>query len=498
MHPENGNQREIFLLSPWVDITYKMAITSLRFIKYYLEDHGYAATIIDCARYPRDLKEVMARIGKTPNPIVGVTGYTRERFYAYELIRKVKQAAPGATLVVGGRHFGAVPRETLENMPEVDAAVRGEGEITFYEMVDALHAGRDFTGVAGVTWRAADGSIVDNPDRCLEDNLDLFRYYDDKNKTDLDPEELLGQTKLGTKHRYFSVTATRGCPNRCVYCTASTSKVRYRTVSKVLDEIEDMIAATGVRNMSFGDSSLTISRKFVTELCEGMLERNLNLSWNCYSRVNIDIDILRLMRRAGLESVEIGLESGSPKVLKSIRKNIKLEEVEAFCKLAHELGIRVWVFCMVSLPDETPEDAQMTIDFVKKIAPFITNTGMQTTRITPDAALCQMAKDRGVLPRDFDWFAPYETPHGTLSRPWDATLPVYLEHLNVEQICDYHEQFKRITSVDLANFASFWRGMKYNLSPRGLRNLTPAEFVRKSRMAGVMFVNALRKSLARR
>ncbi len=488
---------EIFLLSPWVDQKYKMAITSLKLIKYYLEDHGHPSEIIDCAYFPRDLKEVTARVARGQRPIVGITGYTRERFFAYELIRKVKAAAPDAFVVVGGRHFGFLPAETLEKLPEVDAVVRGEGEVTFTEIVQAVKAGRDMEGIAGVSWRK-EGRVEHNPDRCQEDDLDLFRSYDTKGKTDLKPEELLGSTKLDASHAYFSVHATRGCPNKCVYCSLTASKVRYRSVDSVLDEIEDKIAATGVRNVSFTDSSLTISKKFVTALCEGMLARNLDLRWRCYSRVNIDTDILRLMRRAGLDSVEIGLETGSPKVLKSIRKNIRLPEVEAFCKLAFELGIKVWVFCMVSLPDETVEDAQMTIDFVKNIAPYIANTGLQTTRITPDAALCAIAQERGVLPKDFDWFAPYSTPHGTLSRPWDASLPVYLEHLTVPQICEFHEKFKRITSVDLANFASFWRGVKYNLSPRGLRNLTPAELLRKARLAGLMFVNAVRNRLAGR
>lgn len=488
---------KIFLLSPWVDQKYRMAITSLKLIKYYLEDHGYPSEIIDCAHHPRDLKQVTDRIARQPRPIVGITGYTRERFYAYELIRNVRVAVPDAFIVVGGRHFGFLPQETLERMPEVDAVVRGEGEITFHEIVEAVRANRDMEGIAGVSWRKA-RQVVHNPDRCQEDDLDQFRSYNPANLGEITPQELLGSTKLDIHHSYFSVHATRGCPNKCVYCSLTASKVRYRSVDKILDEIEDKITLTGVRNVSFTDSSLTISKRFVTALCEGMLARGLNLRWRCYSRVNIDIDILRLMRRAGLDSVEIGLETGSPKVLKSIRKNIRLDEVEAFCKRAHELGVKVWVFCMVSLPDETPEDAQMTIDFVKRIAPYITNTGMQTTRITPDAALCQMAKDRGVLPRDFDWFAPYLTPHDILSRPWDASLPIYLEHLSVQDICRVHEKFKSITSVDLANFSTFWLGVRYNLSLRGLRSMTPEKLVRKIRLARIMFFNALYKRLAGR
>lgn len=485
----------IFLLSPWVDMRYKMAITSLKLIKYYLADHGYQAEIIDCAYYPRDLEEVVARVRASgPRPVVGVTGYTRERFYAYELIRKVRSAVPDALIVVGGRHFGFLAEETLTELPEVDAVVRGEGEVTFKEICDRAAQGLGFEGVDGLSCREG-GRVVHNPDRNVPDDLDLFRVYDPDDPASLEPGELLGHTKIDFKNSYFPVHATRGCPNKCVYCSLTASKVRFRSIDNILREIEDKIRATGVRYVSFTDSSLTINRHFVTDLCNAIMERGLDIRWRCYSRVNIDIELLRLMRKAGLDSVEIGLETGSPKILKSIRKNIKHDEVRSFVRLARELGIKVWVFCMVSLPDETYEDARMTLDFVREIAPYITNTGLQTCRITPDAALCAMARERGVLPADFSWFEPYETPLKELTRPWDASLPIYVEHLTIPQIQQVHDEFKRILSRDLADLSVFWQGVKYNLSPRGLKRLTPRLLAKKAVLAADMFYHAVRNRL---
>lgn len=486
---------EVFLLSPWVDIRYKMTITSLALLKYYLEDHGHAARIIDCAYHRQDLADVLPVIAASPRPIVGVTAYTRERFGAYDLIRRVRAAVPDAVIVVGGRHFGFLAQETLAEMPEVDVVVRGEGEVTLLRLVEAVKAGRTLEGVEGLSYRTPEGQVEHNPDRPQEDDLDQFRSYDVHGKSDLKPENLLGHTKLDGSHRYFSVHATRGCPNRCVYCSLRSSKVRYRSIASVIQEIEDKIAATGVRHVSFTDSSLTISRRYVTDLCNAIIEKKLNIVWRCYSRVNIDVKILELMRRAGLDAVEIGLETGSPKVLKAICKNIKHDEVERFCHEAHRLGIQVWVFCMVSLPEETYEDALMTVEFLRKITPYITSSGLQTTRVTPDATLHQMARERGILPADFSWFEPYETPHQELTRPWDASLPLYLENLTIPQIQDIHSQFDALVTTRLATFNSLLQGLRYNLSRKGLARLTPASLARKVKKAALMLVNAtLRKA----
>ena len=149
---------------------------------------------------------------------------------------------------------------------------------------------------------------------------------------------------------------------------------------------------------------------------------------------------------AGLESVEIGLESGSPKVLKAIKKNIILDQVESFCEEASRLGIKVFVFCMISLPDETLDDVDMTIKFIRNIKSHISNAGMQATRILPDAALYQMAKDRGVLLKEFSWFSHYQRSSRGESNPIYDTLPLYMEHLSVDDIRRKRAEFKNALS----------------------------------------------------
>lgn len=485
---------DVFLLSPWAQREYVSPQTSLLYLKYYLADHGYEARIIDCSRYDRDYDQVMAILGGGRRPIIGVTAYTRERFHAARLIQRIKAEIPESVIVAGGRHFGSLARETLEALPEVDIVARGEGEITMKEICDVARQGGDFKEVLGITYRDG-GEIRVNADRPLEEDLDRFRSFDPADRETLEGCVLTSTSKVDETRKYFSVMATRGCPNRCVYCSLTATKVRYRSIESILEEIEQKIELTGVRSVSFADSSLTINRHFVEAFCKGILDRNLDIRFNCYSRVNIDLDLLKLMKKAGLVSVEIGLESGSPRILKAIRKNINLDQFRRFCRLARELGIKVYVFCMVSLPEERPEDVDLTLSLIREVSKYIYYVGVQTTRILPDAALHALAREKGVLPPEFSWFEPYELPEGfspILKDPMYKSIPLYLEHMSVDEVTAKLEEFRRLLDTHLSSVNVLRKAMRYNLSREGLRQLTPGLLEKKVRRFSVMAYHALR------
>jgi magnesium-protoporphyrin IX monomethyl ester (oxidative) cyclase len=376
-------------------------------------DHGYGAEIIDCSHYDSGLEGVIAKLKEDEKPIIGITAYTRERFAAYDLIRKIRNDIPDSLIVVGGRHFTCLADEALKNLPEIDIVVRGEGEITFKEICDSVYNKISINKISGVSFRKED-EIVHNPERPLEHNLDLFRCFDKGHLPDPKKYSFVGDLyKVGGEKRQgkirgFAVFTSRGCPSRCVFCSLTVAKVRFRSIDNVLNEIEEKIKVTGTRYVIFKDPSLTAVKKHVKELCEKIIERNLNIRWVCYSRVDIELELLKLMKKAGLIGVETALESGSPRVLKAIKKRIDIDKFIRFCIEAYNLEIRVFVFCMVSLPDEKLEDVDMTISLINKLSKYIyTVSGLQATRILPDAALYNIAKERKVLPDNFDWFKPY-------------------------------------------------------------------------------------------
>jgi len=485
---------KIYLVSPYIEQKYTVPHLSLEYIKYYLMDNGYQSEIIDCV-YFKDLDDVISKINEGENPIIGVTAYTRERFHAYKFIRKVKEEIPDSLMVVGGRHFSALAEETLKELPMVDIVVRGEGEITFKEICDSVYRNTNYNKILGISSRSGT-EIVHNPDRPLESNIDKFRCFDKNHLPDPNRYPLVGlyQRMANFKMKFFEVMATRGCPSSCVFCSLKSSKARYRSIDNVIKEIEEKIEITGVRNVKFIDPSLTISKKYVVELCDRIIEKKLNIKWNCYSRVDVDIELLKVMKKAGLIGVEVALESGSPRVLKAIKKKISLSHVERFCEAAYSLGIRVFVFCMISLPDEKIEDVDMTISFIRKLSKYIYElSGLQATRIMPDALICNIAKEKNILPSDFSWFEPYEIQiDPRISTGYYKNVPLYLEHLTTEDLIRKIIEFNNIARIEIASFYIFKRALKRNLNIATIKKMSLRDIRDKTYKAFIMLGTAYR------
>lgn len=478
---------KIYLLSPWVNEKYEGIINSLEYIKFYLIDSGYQAKIINCANYDRNLNEVISILQEEEKPVIGITAYTRERFNAYDLIRRIRKEIPDSLVIVGGRHFGCLSKETLHELPEVDIVVRGEGEITFKEICDSACNNKSYGDIAGISFKKG-SEIIHNPDKPVEADLDKFRSFDLK---DIRKYTTLANTKVDRENLYFTVFATRGCPSNCVFCSLKADRVRFRSIDKIIEEIEARISATGLRNVSFGDSSLTLNKKFITELCKKIIDRKLNIRWNCYSRGDIDPNILKIMKKAGLVSMEIAMESGSPAILKTIKKNIDLNHLEKLFKEAHNLGIKVYVFSMISLPDESLEDVDMTIAYIRKTSKYIFTAGVQVTRILPDAGLYEVARSKNILPKDFSWFKDFYMPdkYG-ISNPYYATLPLYIEQLTLEEIRDKMSEFNDLLASDFANFNTIKISLKSQFSREFFEKITFDEFCRKSKRAIKMLAAA--------
>jgi magnesium-protoporphyrin IX monomethyl ester (oxidative) cyclase len=457
-------------------------------------DYGYQSEIIDCVYY-KDLDDVVSKLNEGEKPIIGITAYTRERFHAYKLIRKIREKIPESLIVVGGRHFSSLAEETLKELPMVDIVVRGEGEITFKEICDYVYRNTNIKEILGISYRSG-AEIIHNPDRPLESNIDKFRYFDKNYLPDTKRYPLVNPNyKMATfKMLFFTVMATRGCPNRCVFCSLKSDKARFRSINNIIKEIEDKIEVTGVRNFTFIDPSLTINKTFVTDLCDRIIEKKLNIKWACYSRVDIDIELLKVMKKAGLIGVEVALESGSPRVLKAIKKKISLKHFERFCEAAYSLRIRVFAFCMISLPDEKIEDVDMTISVIKKLSKYIYSlSGLQATRILPDASIYNIAKERNILPADFSWFKPYERQiDPRISSEHYKNVPLYLEHLTTEDILRKINEFEGITRTEIACFYSFKRALKRNLKIVNIKKMSLRDIIDKACKAFVMLGAAYR------
>jgi radical SAM superfamily enzyme YgiQ (UPF0313 family) len=267
--------------------------------------------------------------------------------------REIKRHHPEAHVLIGGPHATPFAREMLAHYPDIDSVSVGESEETFMELVGRLSNGESLAGIPGTYYRAG-SEVVAAPGRGAIHDLDT----------------------LASPHEYFNthiVMTSRGCPWQCTFCGAETTwgrGFRGQSVAYVLDALEKAVSRLSVKMVQVKDDTFTTNKKRVLELCQGIRERNLRFLWSCDTRVDVlSDDLLREMRLAGCQRLSLGVETGSPRILKNINKRITVEKIEAAAAMAKRAGIQVRFYMMLGNRGETAETFQETLEFLARVKP---------------------------------------------------------------------------------------------------------------------------------
>jgi anaerobic magnesium-protoporphyrin IX monomethyl ester cyclase len=277
---------------------------------------------------------------------------------AIETVRAIKLARPDIPIVLGGWHATLFAEETLRES-DVDYIIRGQGEFTFIELVDCLNAGRKPHGVAGVSWK--DGpEIVHEQDRPIGD----LNQLPSLKAADFD---FLNLEYYQIRKTLFYMSSI-GCPYSCRYCCiGSQSGLKWSGLSaeQVVGELKGLYDHFGFRDLIFWDNVFFVNRSRVRSICEGLLSYKMDLKWSAHGRINEIItwedDFIKILKQSGCQSIYIGVESGSQKLLDSIDKKISASDVLPAFRRLKAYGISVAVNYMVGLPGETHQDVKATI-----------------------------------------------------------------------------------------------------------------------------------------
>jgi radical SAM superfamily enzyme YgiQ (UPF0313 family) len=273
----------------------------------------------------------------------------------------------GATVAMGGPHVSAVPEQVLEES-RADIAAVGEGD---YIILDVCN-GKAWEEIGGIAFRR-NGRISLNLRRPPIEDLDALPFLE-RDLLDIDKYQTDGELgfPLPRGQTLMRLFTSRGCQYRCGFCASYNvwgRKVRYRSAESVLDEIRKIITDYEVRNYVFMDDFFTASLERVQEICETVIREGLKIRWVCSSRINMPKETLLLMKRAGCELVSFGIESGSDKVLRSIRKGQNREQIFNTFQTTREIGLRTKITIIVGLPAEEEEDFLKTLKLVRRINP---------------------------------------------------------------------------------------------------------------------------------
>lgn len=334
----------------------------LGYLAAYLRKFGHNVQIIDGLNLSLNNEEIGRRAKGA-----GLAGvHCLSDFYpeAADLAHQLK--AEGLPVVLGGAHPSALPESTLKET-KADFVIVGEGEETLLELANALDNRQPTEAISGLLGRANAFK-----ERGLISDLDFIPFPD---WPQIDPRKCRRAPHGAIVKRFpvAPIVTSRGCPYACKFCASPhlwSKTIRFRSGENVVDEIEYLVKDFGVKEIHFEDDNFTLKRERVEEICGLILERNLKISWSTPNGIradNLTRDLIRLMKRSGCYSLAFGIESGSQKILDSINKKSRLEEIERVVKAANSEGLLTQGFFIFGLPGETEESIKQTINFAKRI-----------------------------------------------------------------------------------------------------------------------------------
>ncbi|MCK4454441.1 radical SAM protein [Candidatus Parcubacteria bacterium] len=337
-------------------------------------------------------REIYERINDYSPDIVGITAMTSLFNSALNVAQLVKSFDSDIPVVLGGVHPTILPEETIKNT-NVDIVVRGEGEYTFLDILKNFN--NNLNEILGITYKE-NGQIINNPARPLIQNLDELPFP---------AKHLIIEHEKYPPEAFGNIFASRGCPFHCIFCASHkiwTRKVRRRSPENVIEEIKHVKKKFGTKLFRFEDDSFTLNKQWIYELCDVLLKEKLKIKWVAETRADVvDDRSIKTMKSAGCKMLDIGVESGSEKTLKIIKKGITLEQIRNTFNIIKSNKILTNAFFIIGFPWESKKEIEMTISFMKELNPFHSFFSISTPY--PGTELFDIYKKEGLLPDNMNW-----------------------------------------------------------------------------------------------
>lgn len=321
-----------------------------------LKEEGYEVEVLNWYKIhktPERIAEVL--LEKKPD-VIGFSILNANRWGGIEIAEIAKQLDPKIKIIFGGVAATFLWKHFLKHFPQVDFVVIGEGEYAFLNLVKLIEkeAYKKINTVRGIAFRK-NGKIMQTKDAPVIQNLD--------------------QLPIPAKYfEYQHIVFSRGCPWKCTFCGSPkfwNGKIRFHSPANFVKHLE-MLYNKGIKFFYVSDDNFTIKKTKVIEVCKGILDKGLQITWVAISRVSyVDEELLYWMRRAGCIQISYGVESGSTKIRGLLNKKVETEDIKNAFALTVKHGIIPRAYFIYGSPEETWETVQETIDLIHEIKPLI-------------------------------------------------------------------------------------------------------------------------------
>jgi len=279
-----------------------------------------------------------------PADVYGIQLYTPTAALGCEIATFIKKTFPGKPVIGGGAHPTAVPEHP--DLKIFDTLVCGEGETAMPQIISALKLGNDL------------------PPRIQTE------FIQELDKLPFPARDLIDMNAFHRKvdgDRCFGIIGSRGCCFKCAFCDQSLfgSRVRYRSLDNIIDEIKQIQAVYGVQHLEFFDDMWTLHKKRLQEFTQKT--NGMGLNYRCNGRTDVlDEEVYRLLKASGCSMICFGIESGSQKMLDLMNKGTTVEKAYQAVALAQKAGLIAAGYFILGFPGETVETIQATREFIEK------------------------------------------------------------------------------------------------------------------------------------
>jgi len=379
-----------------------------------------------------DVRHLIRELKRFQPDVLGVSSITASYPAAVRLVRAAKQHSPETVTVMGGIHVTFLPEKAMAESG-VDYVIRGEGEAGFPQLLRALETGEDVASVPGLCYRKGTAYVIG--DITYVADLDALPY----------PSHGLVPHRAVLEPFVYS---SRGCPNRCAFCTIPRfygGKVRTRSVDFVIDEITRLEKA-GYKHFLFQDDNFTANPERVEAICDRMIDRGIHIKWGCQATLAMVAehpDVVRKMAKAGCSSMTIGIESGISEVLASYHKPQTVYQAHEAIRFMKSTKITDFWYFMFGSADQydTEEYWEANAEYLFSIDIDLANISLLTPYPGTEMYERLSAANRIVEP---DW------------EKWDSSHCVYqpegasrqrLEHIYSETLRKFYVQRSPIRNI---------------------------------------------------